>query len=72
MGDYLKDILNSGKKILSDTKTPKLVKESKKNVPEALGDPHKVFIRRCIQERPKKAEVVAELKRFIEAAEQII
>lgn len=32
-------------------------------------DPYKVFAKRCINEKPKKADVVDDIKRFIAAAE---
>jgi hypothetical protein len=35
-------------------------------------DPHKVFIKRTIAEKPKKAEVVEEMKRFTKAAEDCL
>jgi len=75
MGDLLRDFLTSGKKLVGDTKLPPLPKpkgQSKPNIPEPSGDPHKMFIRRTIQERPKKAEVVEEFKRFIKVAEDMI
>lgn len=70
--DYLKDVMASGRKILGDTKIPKMTKETKPsslaNKPEA--DPHKVLVKRAIQEKPKKQELVEEFKRFIKAAEE--
>lgn len=72
MSDYLGQVLASGKKIIVDTKTPKKPKApatsiEKMSVPDS--DPHKAFVRRCIAERPKKEDVVKDLKRFIAAAE---
>lgn len=71
--DLLKQIQQSGGKVLDDTKTKKK-KEAKvpklQEVPEA--DPHKAFIRRCIAERPSKEEVVKALKKFIEAEEALL
>lgn len=72
MSNVLADFMKSGKKILDDTKLPKLTPPKNAKIPEPSGDPHKMFIRRTIQERPKKTEVVAEFKKFIEAAEQLI
>lgn len=71
MSSYLKDVMSSGRKILGDTKTPKQSKETKpssvQEPPES--DPHKIFVKRTINEKPKKAQVVEEMKRFIKAAE---
>jgi hypothetical protein len=74
MSAYLDDLLKTGRKILEDTKTPKIVVKKGK---ETIGsptetDPHKVFIRRTIQEKPKKTVVVEEIKRFITAAEALL
>lgn len=74
MSAYLNDFFKSGKKILEDTKSPAIKKEKAK--PPALGtptdsDPHKVFIKRMIQERPKKKDVVEEFEKFIKAAEAL-
>ena len=72
--DYLKDVLSSGKRILGDTKTPKMDKQTKpsslSNPPES--DPHKVFVKRTIQEKPKKQDVVSEMMRFVKAAEDAL
>lgn len=70
---YLSHVLKSGKKILNDTKAP-ATKEKRekiaKNAQEPVeSDPHKAFIKKTITEKPKKEDVVKELKRFIEEAE---
>ena len=72
--DYLKDVLASGRKILGDTKTPKIAKQTK---PSSLqtppeSDPHKVLVKRAIAEKPKKQELVDDFKRFIRAAEEAL
>jgi hypothetical protein len=73
MSEALKDFLASGRKLLGDTKTP-TAKTTKKQ-PPAVGtgpvetDPHKIFQRRTIQEKPKKSEVVEDMKKFIKQAE---
>ena len=78
MSDYLKDILSSGKRILADTKQPrktevKTADGKKKPVPAmdtpTESDPHKNFIKRTIQEKPKQKAVVEEIKKFIKSAE---
>jgi hypothetical protein len=79
MGDAaLRDFLSSGRKLLQDTKAPRRALEKKTKVQDALTgevketDPHKVFIKRTIQEKPKKAEVITEFKKFIEQAEALL
>lgn len=79
MADYLKNVLASGAKILADTKTPRKNPESADSKPgklpnPAVGsplerDPHKVFVKRAIKEKPKKAEIVEELQRFCDEAD---
>ena len=75
MSSYLKDVLSTGRKILGDTKQLP-VKDSKPkpssihNPPES--DPHKIFIKRAISERPKKSEMVDEIKKFIKQAEDCL
>ena len=81
MSDALKDFLASGKKLLNDTKTPRKAPEpantKKGSLPNpALGsgepverDPHKLFIRRVVKEKPSKKEVVEQFEKFIEQAE---
>jgi len=78
MSDYLKDVLASGKKLLTDTKARnKVVKKEEKpgKVPNpAAGsgpetDPHKIFVKRMIQERPKKSELVEEVQKFCAEAD---
>lgn len=69
--DYLKDILSSGRAILGDTKVPKPQGKTKPSSvtepPES--DPHKIFIKKTINEKPPKKDVVEQLKRFCKAAE---
>ena len=79
MSSYLKDVLSSGRKILGDTKQLP-VKDSKdkgKPKPSSIhnppeSDPHKVFIKRAISERPKKTEMIDEIKKFIKQAEDCL
>lgn len=79
MSSYLKDVLSSGRKILGDTKQlpvkdggskAKPKPSSIHNPPES--DPHKIFIKRAISERPKKSEMVDEIKKFIKQAEDCL
>ena len=72
MSDYLRDLNTRGCKILDDTKT-RPTKAAPK--PPAITtppetDPHRAFVKRTIQERPKKAEVVEEIKKFIRQEEE--
>lgn len=78
MSSYLDDLLKSGKRIISDTKTPAPVKQSKDK--KALGplgkpeetNPHKILVRRTIQEKPKKSELIEEFAKFIKAEEECL
>ena len=79
MSSYLKDVLSSGRKLLTDTKQlpPATPKGQEKPKPSSIHtppetDPHKVFIRRAINERPKKTEMVEEMKKFIKQAEDCL
>jgi|694.fasta_scaffold07436_18 hypothetical protein len=80
MGDYLKEVLASGRKLLTDTKSPKIQVENPQKKPgkvpnPAAGsgplekDPHKVFVKRAIQEKMKKHEVVSEVQKFCDDAD---
>tara|TARA_R110000822_G_scaffold204356_3_gene341092 strand:- start:407 stop:643 length:237 start_codon:yes stop_codon:yes gene_type:complete len=78
MSAHLEDFLKSGRKILDDTKTPALPKKKGEKV-KTLGvegphetDPHKILIRRTIQEKPKKKELIEEFQKFITASEAMI
>lgn len=75
MSDYLSQLMKSGKKLLTDTKTP-ATKEKRQAVAKSAiestpteSDPHKAFVKRTISEKPKKTEVVEEFKKFIKAEE---
>jgi hypothetical protein len=67
--EVLKEFLKSGKVIITDTKTRKVIKAKDKAKPDEIGDPHKLFVRRCIQEKPKKSELIEEFKKFIKVEE---
>lgn len=73
MSAYLQEFLKSGKTILDDTKTPRPVqkKKDKAVVPSEAecSDPHKLLIRKTIQEKPKKADLIEEFVKFIKQAE---
>ena len=72
MDSLLRDFLASGKKLLNDTKEKKIkTAQQRKKAQEPLdADPHKNFIRRVVSEKPKKAEVVEDIKKFIKGAEE--
>jgi hypothetical protein len=73
MSAYLQEFMKSGRTILEDTKTPKPVqkKKDKAVVPSEAecSDPHKLLIRKTIQEKPKKADLIEEFGKFIKQAE---
>lgn len=77
MSAYLNDLFKAGKTILADTKTSKKesvkVKKAEKGIPPmdtpVESDPHKIFVKRTVQELPKKSVVIDDFKKFIDAAE---
>ena len=74
----LSELFKSGRHLLLDTKAPrKIPPKTTASKAEVMGmptesDPHKLFIRRCVMERPKKNEIVDDIKRFIKAAEETL
>ena len=73
--DILKDLAATGRKILTDTKTPKNTaavgkKVSSKAAPEPVLDIHQAFVKRAIKDKPKKTEVVEFFQRVCEAEEK--
>ena len=79
MDDHFKHFLDSGKKLLTDTKAPRRVAAPVKGkrdtgpaqpkMSDLSDDPHAVFVRRVVNEKPKKPEIVEQIKRFIVVAE---
>jgi len=73
-GTY-REFLSSGRALITDTKTPKVKSESVKkaktgfDTPPLEKDPHRVLIRRCVDDKIKKSDVIEEFKKFIETAE---
>jgi hypothetical protein len=69
------EFLKSGRGLITDTKTAKVKSESVKkakagfDTPPTEKDPHRVLIRRCIDDKIKKSDVIEEFKKFIEQAE---
>jgi hypothetical protein len=74
MDANMKQFIESGKRLLSDTKTPKQKpsKVAPAKMDEPVGDAHDVFVRRTIKEKPSKKDIVVELKKFITVAEKDI
>ena len=66
-----KAFLDSGRHLLSDTKIPRLSnkKPGRPMTSVEESDPHKVFTKYAIDNRPKKSELVDDIKKFIKAAE---
>jgi len=75
MDGNFKEFMASGKGLITDTKTPKVkavsVKASKVGLetPVESKDPHRMLIKRCIDDKIKKSEVIEEFKKFIDSAE---
>ena len=73
-GTY-REFLSSGKALITDTKTAKVKSESVKkakagfDTPPVEKDPHRVLIRRCIDDKIKKSDIVEEFRKFIQQAE---
>lgn len=72
------DFLKSGKTILTSTMQPRKtpvasVKKGKAAAAPVAGpednSPHRIFVRKCISEKPKPKDIVESIKRFIDAAE---
>jgi hypothetical protein len=79
MDENLQRLFKGGKKLLMDTKARKPVTEApKKGKIPPLGtpgnsvetDPHKGFVKRCIQEKPKKTEMIKDIERLIQMDEE--
>jgi hypothetical protein len=75
MSDNLKEFLNSGKRMITDTKLPKAkttAVPAKKKADVLDGDepnPHKRFVKNCVKNRPDAKEMVKEFEKFIEIEE---
>lgn len=74
--DILKDLAKSGRKILTDTKSPKNTASVGKKVPEKVAatdqilDIHQAFVKRAIKDKPSKKEMVEFFQRVCEAEER--
>lgn len=72
MDGRLKEMFDTGRKLLVDTKKPKpptMKSSSSASSAPVETDPHKNFVKRTINEKPKKVELLKDIKRFIEQAE---
>lgn len=69
MDQGLKNLIDSGHKLIGDTKLQRPKAVPKKMSVEDSKDPHKVFCRRMIADKPSKAELLADVKKFIEIEE---
>ena len=77
MDKLLQDLAQSGRRIITDSKTPKQNKTKTQAIPvkaqeKMSGDAHEVFIKRCVKDKPPKKELVEEFKKFIDAAEKLL
>ena len=80
MDGTLKAMLDSGKRLLVDTKQrkPTHTGAKKPNPSKDLmptpddGDPYKMFVKRVIADRPKKDEILKDIHRFIKVAEDAL
>lgn len=74
----LKDMLASGRSLLTDTKSAKKPgpgASAKTPATKSLSappetDPFKIFIRKCVDEKRKKTEIVEDIRRIIKTAEE--
>ena len=76
--ETFKNFLQSGRTILRDTKQPRKMHPKVEKGKEAhrlkqspvSDDPHKVFVRKVVAEKPKKKDMLEQIKRFIVSAEE--
>ena len=75
MDGTLKNFLDSGRHLLTDTKMPRQASKNKPGRPLTTAqesDPHKVFVSYAITNKPKKLELLEDIKRFIKQAEDLL
>ena len=78
MSDTYKEFVSSGRALITDTKTAKVKSESVKAPKKGFdtvvesGDPHRMLIKRCIDDKIKKSDVIEEFKKFIQSAEEAL
>jgi hypothetical protein len=69
-----KSFLESGRHLVMDTKMPRKVGAKPPPIAMTGGgpgsdDPHKTFVKNAITSKPKKTELVEDIKKFIKTAE---
>jgi hypothetical protein len=69
-----KSFLESGRHLVMDTKTPRKVGTKPPPIAMTGGgpgsdDPHRVFVKSTISGKPKKADLVKDIEKFIKQAE---
>ncbi len=81
MDATLQALMSSGKSLLLDTKQRKatpgsVAAKSKHTIAGAAAvtetDPHRLFIRKVIDEKPSKTDIVEHMKKFIKEAEDAL
>jgi hypothetical protein len=80
MDATLKALFESGKTLLADTKQrrkPAPGKGKKGPATKDLSgppetDPFKIFVRKCVDEKRKKVDIVEDIQRFIKTAEEAL
>ena len=79
MDNNYREFVASGRALITDTKTAKVKAVSVKApakaidaVPVGSQDPHRVLIKRCIDDKIKKSDVIEEFKKFIQSAEEAL
>lgn len=80
MDATLKALFESGKSLLTDTKQPRKptpAKEKKGPATKDMAgppetDPFKIFVRKCVNEKRKKSEIIEDIQRFIKTAEEAL
>lgn len=76
MDDTLKKMMRSGMALISDTKQAKTesIKAPKKGLQTVAPsmDIHEVLIKRCVDERISKRDLVEEFKKIIQAEEALL
>lgn len=77
----LKEMIASGRSLLTDTKQARKLGPGggSKKAPATASlmappetDPFKIFIRKCVDEKRKKADIVEDIKKFIKVAEEAL
>lgn len=75
--DILKDLASTGRKIVTDTKTPKQSAVVGKTIqskaaPEPILTIHQSFVKRAVKDKPPKKELVEFFQRVCDAEERML